>query len=144
MCGFQVRFLSIVIPRYFVESTVLIVLLFSFSFVIMRLRFGAKTIATVFRGLNSRFAVWLQLTSLSIIDCNVLCIWVIFLPAISMHRSSAKPWPIVVSVFMISSVWSNAIIQNLAEQTPPWGKPIWMVPEALWSLIWASRFLWVM
>ena len=45
-------------------------------------------------------------------------------PPASTHMSSANPNPLVVPEFIISSALLKAMIQNLAEHTPPWGKPV--------------------
>ena len=58
-------------------------------------------------------------------------------PPIRPAQLSAKPWLKIPFSFIISFAGSKAVIQNFAEQTPPWGKP--MSTQVLISYSFASR-----
>ena len=62
-------------------------------------------------------------------------------PPASIQMSSANPYPFVVPVFIICTARSKAIIQNLAEHTPPCGKPTPMDTLPSYPVIFVMRFL---
>ena len=87
--------LSIVTPKYLVESTVFSLVPFMHSRVKIFLFFGEKTMATVFSGLNVRLAARLLSTRWLRTVCILCCITGKFVPCVRIHRSSAKPCPSV-------------------------------------------------
>ena len=83
--------LSIVTPKYLVDSTVCSFFPFIFNRVKIFLFLGENTIATVFSGLNVRLAALLLSTKWLSTVCILCCIIVKFVPWVRMHRSSANP-----------------------------------------------------
>ena len=103
MWGVQLNALSIVTPKYRVESTVSSFFPFIYSRVAVLLFLGENNMATVFSGLNVRLAVRLLSTRWFSTVCILCCIIGKFVPWVRMHKSSANPCPSVNSVFIISS-----------------------------------------
>ena len=120
----QLNLLSSVTPRYLTSVSCLINLPPSLRNFCFDLCFLLNRTATVFVGLNFRFLISPQWYNLFNILCILLYISCVFSPPIIGPQSSAKPCPVIPYSFIISIASLNAMIQNLAEQTPPCGKPI--------------------
>ena len=133
-CCVHSSLLSNVTPRYLVwvlkgTRMLSIISLFGILFV-LRLLF-VKMMTSVFVGLNFRPTSLPQSVRQFIIFCILLIMWFRFVPAIMAQLSSANPCPCIPNSLIISMAASKAIIQNFALQTPPCGKPILVVKDAV-------------
>ena len=118
MCSRQLSLLFSVTPRYLTCVSCLINLPPSFRNFCFGLCFLLNRTAIVFKGLNFKFFPSPQWYNLFSILCILLYISCVLSPPIIGPQSSAKPCPVTPYSFMISIASLNAIIQNLAEQTP--------------------------
>ena len=143
ICGFQESLWSIVSPKYLTSVTYFIFFPYNFIGWAICLPDLWKIMANVFSGLKVKlhllphFCNWLSNI------CKVFVMWLRSFAPLSMHRSSANPCPIVPHWFIISTALLKAIIQNLAEQTPPCGNPMSILTSPLYPPISAVRFLWI-
>ena len=94
-----------------------------------RARFREKWTTTVFWGLNVSPQLRPQAVSSSNILWRILGIEGAWVPVRMAEQLSAKTLPRMPYLLIISTAGSNAIAQNLAEGTPPWGKPVVTVRE---------------
>ena len=100
--------------------------------------FFLNSTAFVLVGLNLKFFPSLQWYNLLSILCMLLYILGVFLPPIIGPQSSANPYPVTLYSFIIPFASLNAIIPNLAEQTPPCGIQflLWLCVYILQLWLW--------
>ena len=124
---------SSITPKYLVEEAKFILLPYIFRDLggVICFLLGLKMIGIDLLGLKISPHVLPHFVSRFILCCSASIEALTSDPPASTHISSAKPYPLVVPELIISMALLNAIIQNLAEQTPPWGKPVSTVTTPL-------------